>query len=237
MVRHILRFVTAVLLLGLILVAALATTADTAEDDVADPVTITSYAAQYDVTQDGTLRARETITGTFPWGRHGIFRYWDLADAANDGVRYPPKDVSFRLDGQPVPVSRFWEQGRRFRVAQIGDPNSYLTPGPHTYTISYRIDGALAPNTGRDRSEFVWQVVAAGWSMPIMQSDISVTLPHATDQVECSIGDGRPCTVVREGPGSLRISTNNLATNTPVILRATIQAPAPERTTIPWPIR
>src|SRR5690606_2694890 len=133
-----------------------------------------------------------------------IFRFWDLADRADHGVRYRPRDVRIRLDGDTVPVSRYWEQGRRYRVAQIGDADEYLSPGPHTYTIDYRIDGVLAPNPERvadssaswtggddDRSEFVWQVVAAGWSMPIRQADVSVTLPHVADRLECSIGDGR----------------------------------------------
>ena len=53
-----------------------------------DPVTITHYEADYAVDADGTLRATETITADFPSGRHGIFRYWDLADLADRTVRY-----------------------------------------------------------------------------------------------------------------------------------------------------
>ncbi len=249
MARHILRLLTAVVLAGLLLIPALASMVDTSSSSVSDPVTITSYRADYDVAEDGTLKATETITADFPWGRHGIFRYWDLSDVGDNGVRYRPKDVSIRLDGDTVPVSRYWEQGRRFRVAKIGDPDRYLSAGSHTYTISYRIDGVLASNPGRvadenaswtggdaNRSEFVWQVLAAGWSMPIQQSDISITLPQVADRLECSIGDGRPCTVRGEGTTSLRVSANNLAPNTPVLLRAAMDSPAPDRPTVPWSI-
>ena len=41
-----------------------------------DPVSITHYDATF-VGTDGTLRATETIDAEFPYGRHGIFRYWD----------------------------------------------------------------------------------------------------------------------------------------------------------------
>ncbi|MCD9155036.1 DUF2207 domain-containing protein [Aeromicrobium duanguangcaii] len=249
MARVLLRLVTAVVMIGLLLVPALATMSDPSDGAVADPVTITEYRADYDVADDGTLTATETITADFPFGRHGIFRYWDLADFADSGVRYRPHDVSIRLDGEPVPVSAYWEQGRRFRVAQIGDADSYLTPGSHTYTIKYRIDGVLAPNPDRlagssaswtggeaDRSEFVWQVVAAGWSMPIRAADLRVTLPHRADRLECSIGDGRTCTVAGEGTRTLRITASGLPPNTPVVLRAAMDAPAPDRAHVPWSI-
>src|SRR5690606_34553387 len=128
MARLVLRLVTAVILAGLLVVPALATMVDTSTTGVADPVTITSYEADYDVDEDGTLRATETITAEFPWGRHGIFRYWDLADRADHGVRYPPRDVRIRLDGDTVPVATLWEQGRRYRVARVGDADDYLSP-------------------------------------------------------------------------------------------------------------
>ncbi|MET1133716.1 MAG: DUF2207 domain-containing protein, partial [Aeromicrobium sp.] len=249
MARLVLRLVTAVILVGILLVPALATMSDSSTSGVADPVAITSYRATYDIDEDGTLNATETITADFPWGRHGIFRYWDLADRADHTVRYRPRDVSIRLDGDSVEVDRSWEQGRRFRVARIGSADEYLSPGPHTYTISYRIDGALAPNPERvadanaswtggdaDRSEFVWQVVAAGWSMPIREADIRVTLPTTTDRLECSIGDGRTCTVEGEGTPTLRIATSDLAPNTAVLIRAAMDSPAPDRATVPWSI-
>ncbi|SKB03505.1 DUF2207 domain-containing protein [Aeromicrobium choanae] len=249
MARLVLRLVTAVILVGVLLVPALATMSNSASSSVADPVTITSYRATYDVDEDGTLNATETITADFPWGRHGIFRYWDLADRADHTVRYRPRDVSIRLDGDSVEVDRSWEQGRRFRVARIGSADQYLSPGPHTYTISYRIDGVLAPNPERvadanaswtggdaDRSEFVWQVVAAGWSMPIREAELTVNLPAVTDRLECSIGDGRPCTVQGEGTTALRISATDLPPNTSVLLRAAMDQPAPDRGQVPWSI-
>ncbi|WP_146828551.1 DUF2207 domain-containing protein [Aeromicrobium flavum] len=249
MTRLVLRLVTAIILVGLLVVPALATMVDDTTTGVADPVTITSYRAAYDVDEDGTLRATETITADFPWGRHGIFRYWDLADRADHTVRYRPKDVSIRLDGDSVPVERLWEQGRRFRMAKIGSASDYLSPGPHTYTISYRIDGVLAPNPERvadanaswtggdsDRSEFVWQVVAAGWSMPIRSADITIDLPETTDRLECSIGDGRSCTVAGAGTPSLRITAADLPPNTSVLVRAAMDSPAPERAHVPWSI-
>src|SRR5690554_903025 len=130
MARLVLRLVTALIMVGLLLVPVLAANLDEDGSSVADPVTITQYRADYDVDADGTLRATETITAEFPPGRHGIFRYWDLADLADRGVRYRPRDVRIELDGEPVRFEALWEGGRRYRVAKVGDPDEYVSPGP-----------------------------------------------------------------------------------------------------------
>src|SRR5680860_66530 len=91
-----------------------------------DPVTITDYQAVYKVSANGRLDAVETITAKFPYGRHGIFRFWDVADGADDGVRHVPEDISVSRDNEDEPVDLLWERGKRFRVAKIGDPDTYV---------------------------------------------------------------------------------------------------------------
>lgn len=74
-------------------------------------------------------------------------------------MRFKPKGIEAILDGEPVPFEKTWEKGRRCRVAKIGDPNSYVGVGSHTYEISYRVDGALSP-TGAGRGTFA----SSSWS-------------------------------------------------------------------------
>ena len=64
---------------------------------------ITEYDAEYAVDEDGTLIGKETITGDFPYGRHGIFRYWDLKDFGDEHVRLVPKDIEITRDGEDEP--------------------------------------------------------------------------------------------------------------------------------------
>src|ERR671910_3773750 len=68
-----------------------------------DPVTITSYDAHYAVDRNGVLTATETIVGDFPYGRHGIFRYWDLQDSGDKNVRLRPQEFTVTRDGEPEP--------------------------------------------------------------------------------------------------------------------------------------
>ena len=46
-----------------------------------------------------------------------------------------------------------WEDGKRFRVAKIGDPDEYLNPGTHVFEIRYTIPGVLDPGgIGADKT-------------------------------------------------------------------------------------
>ena len=63
---------------------------------------ITDYDADFTVSADGTLDAVETITGEFPSGRHGIFRYWDVANQNSPAVRQTPHITSILMDGEPA---------------------------------------------------------------------------------------------------------------------------------------
>jgi hypothetical protein len=69
---------------------------DTSTDTGPDPVSITTYQAEFRVSDDGRLDAVETITAEFPYGRHGIFRFFDLADPNDANVRLVPEDIEVR---------------------------------------------------------------------------------------------------------------------------------------------
>ena len=117
-----------------------------------DPVVITDYDVDIAVDTAGDMTAVETITTEFPGGRHGIFRYWDVANQNDPRVRQKPMVNSVLLDGERVPYQMLWEDGQRFRVAKIGDPDRTLSAGTHVFEIRYTIPGVLDPgDTGADR--------------------------------------------------------------------------------------
>jgi uncharacterized membrane protein YgcG len=194
-----------------------------------DPVTVTDYRADLRVETDGTLYAEERIAATFPSGRHGIFRFWDVAGTDDPAVRHVPEDIEVRMDGRPVEHELLWDSGARYRVAKIGDPDSYLTPGTHAYTIRYRIDGALAPTS--DGTAFWWDVVAAGWQMSMERTTVRVELPAPAADVECT------CDVAAgEDRRVLTLTTGALGPRTPVTVRATMDVDPPAQVTLPWPV-
>ncbi len=218
-----------------------------------DPVTITNYRADYAISADGGLEAVETITAEFPYGRHGIFRFWDLTDRSDKRVRYVPKKIAVTLDGSKEPSSLSWETGKRYRVAKIGDPDRYVSPGTHTYTISYRIKGVLSPTnagTGSDGSSswagqekghslFLWDVVPGGWQMDIAKSTTTINLPKPSGDLKCASsaqGQSFPCTIDGKGTRTVTVTTGALPPRVPVSVLVDVPVTTPHRHTLPWGI-
>ena len=219
-----------------------------------DPVVITHYQAALSVSADGLLTARETITGEFPFGRHGIFRFWDVRDAADSHNRYTPTVTSITMDNGPIPYELLWQSGHRYRVAKIGDANNYVEPGQHTFVIDYTIPGAISPasagtgtyasnegNPAGAESAFYWNVVAPGWQNDIIKADVTITLPSAALQVQCTAGTRAaphrgPCTIAGTGTTTVKFSAQNIPPNTGMTARIPMALPAPARTSLPWPV-
>lgn len=213
-----------------------------------DPVVVTDYRAEVDVSKEGVLTATETVTAEFPYGRHGIFRFWDISDTGNPGARYQPRDISITMDNARVPYALSWEQNR-YRVAKIGNPDSYVTSGTHVYVIKYRVDGVLAAgnspvNRGDtsswgndDASRLVWRVVADGWQMTILKSQSTIRLPAEPTSFTCATNSDTECTVTAPNPTTRVVTTGELIPRTGVAVRADLPFPAPSRTLLPWSLR
>ena len=220
-----------------------------------DPVTITNYRADLEIDEDGNLTATETLTTQFPLLRHGIFRFWDLADPDDRFVRLVPRDIEVTMDGKKVPFELLWQKQRRYRVAKIGDPDSYVSSGEHVYRIKYTMKGVLAPPTvgggqfdtsswtsdEEDQSAvFYWNVVAQGWQMSIGSSEVHIKFPVETGEVKCAVGysggSGVACRIDGAGTDEVTIRTGALQPRTPVTVRADLGTPLPDRETRLWPL-
>ena len=175
-----------------------------------DPATTTTYRADFRLSEDGTLRAVETLTTRMPPDRHGIFRYWDLADPVDPHARLVPREIVVTRDGRTEPTELSWTDNRRFRVARIGSPDATLSPGRHVYRIAYVVDGAISPPSagaaglpaeGGSASAFYWNLVPPAWEMPIDRARLAVHLPGASGTVRCAVGvdSRRTCRVSGEG--------------------------------------
>jgi hypothetical protein len=213
----------------------------------ADPVEFSSYRADFSVDGDGLMQATETITAEFPGGRHGIFRYFDIANPHDDHARLVPEIDDITLDGQPARYELLWQNGERFRVAKIGDPDSFLGAGTHVYLIRYHIAGVLDPGNTGEKSEFAstagapggpsvlfWNVIAPGWANYIREAEITVRLPGQVPGAQCSVGTGvgRACPGLAVDGDTVRLRATDLEPRTPVTVRAGVGVPTPPRATV-----
>ena len=219
---------------------------------VSDPVVFTNLRAQFTVDADGLMHATETITATFPSGRHGIFRFWDVGNPNDSHVRQVPEVAEITLDGHPIPYEMSTQSRQRFVVAKIGDPGSYLGSGTHVFVLRYDIPGVLDPgatgaqkqfasvtgDTSGAQSAFFWNVIAPGWSNEIERAEVVVTLPASVPGAQCSVGEGigRACESLTVTGNTVELSAANLPPRTPVTVRAGVQVQTPPRATLPWPL-
>jgi hypothetical protein len=128
-------------------------------------------------------------------------------------------------------------------VAKIGDANTLLDSGEHTYVIKYHIDGILDANnkkvTGGDGdSMFYWQLIPRGWQQNIEKATLTVHLPVAAQQdVKCAIGNDAEtgCTAQGGGTKDLTITSGPIADRTPLTIATALDMKTPpEGNEVPW---
>jgi uncharacterized membrane protein YgcG len=207
-----------------------------------EETTITRYDADFDVAADGTMSVTERLTVDFPsYGKHGIFRFWDVADPNASNLRREPEDIAVTLDGKPEEFEELTEDNGRYHVAKIGSAYRTLDPGEHVYVITYVIRDAIIEGADGHESQFYWNLIPGGWQQRILEADLTVSLPVEAQDVECAVGTGETggCTADGEGTTDLRVRTGPIDARTPVTIRTGLDMATPdvEGKSLPWSVR
>jgi uncharacterized protein (TIGR04222 family) len=149
---------------------------------------IRRYQSQITIEQSGDLRVAEQIDYDFgDNSRHGITRdiptRFHYKDTRYDRLE-PVSDVA--VTGSPgTPVqTKVTTDGAATHI-RIGDPNRTIT-GEHTYTINYRVRGAL--NAFPDHDELYWNAIGMEWFVLIQNAAATVSAPAAITGVACFAG-------------------------------------------------
>jgi uncharacterized membrane protein YgcG len=157
---------------------------------------IPRYEVEIQIEGNGDLLVTERIVYDFGVNeRHGIYRDIPVRFFYDDSHdRLYEVDV-LDVKGSPGTPAEFEleEEGTRLRI-RIGDPDLTIT-GRHTYTISYRVAGAL--NTFTTHDELYWNAVGTEWTVPIDQASAEVTTPVPIELIACfagAQGSTLPCT-------------------------------------------
>ena len=146
---------------------------------------IYDYGVDIQILDDGDLRVTETIDYDFgPDLRHGILRTIPTRfpyDDVNDRV-YPIEDVTVESDApNDIEIS---EDGSSTTI-RIGDPDVEIS-GRHTYTLTYRVEGALNPFP--DHDELYWNAIGDEWQAEIVRARVTVQAPAVVQRVTCFQG-------------------------------------------------
>jgi len=138
---------------------------------------ITSFDSDITVARNGTLSVTETIA-VYANGeqiRHGIYRDFPTRYTDKNGmsvhVRFDVTGVT--RDGHDEPCStQTIDNGVRVK---IGDKNTLIETGPHTYTLSYMTARQIGFFDTYD--ELYWNVTGNGCIFPIEKASATIHLP------------------------------------------------------------
>lgn len=175
---------------------------------------ILNFRSDVDIGADGTLTVTETIRVNAEGDdiRHGIFRDFPTIyrRPGQRRVRVGFDVQSVQRDGQPEHYTTERISGG-VRV-KIGDADTYVDRGQHTYVLRYTTNRQLGFFDGYD--ELYWNVTGNFWRFPIDSAEVHVRLPQAvpfgaqrafyTGAQGATASDAR---VVSERPGAIVIAT------------------------------
>ncbi len=139
---------------------------------------ILSYVSEIDVAADGTLSVTETITVNALGReiRRGIYRdFPTIYRRDNRRVRVGFEVRSVERDGRPEPYTI--ESIRRGKRIRIGEADTFIPQGRHTYVIRYATTRQIGFFDGFD--ELNWNVTGNAWVFPIDRAEVRIRLPQA----------------------------------------------------------
>jgi uncharacterized membrane protein len=196
---------------------------------------IDSFASDITLSTDGSISVEETIAYDFGADeRHGIFR--DILDThpQESGSLWKRRFIDIAVtgvteDGAAVP----YEVGNEGAVThiKIGDPDRTIT-GVHTYTISYRADGAYS-FFDDGTAELYWNATGNSWEVPIATAQATIhsgSVPLLPDRAcyQGAYGEKGICAVSEGEDGSLVFSAQDLAPGEGLTIASAIDGSAVE---------
>jgi Predicted membrane protein (DUF2207) N-terminal domain/Predicted membrane protein (DUF2207) C-terminal domain len=139
---------------------------------------ILAFNSDITVNRDASLDVIETIK-VVSFGqeiRHGIFRDIPMRRLAPSGL-WDKNGFTIRSilhNGEKSPYHTEWN-GDFIRI-YIGDADTFIQPGEHSYEIAYRTTRQL--RFFDDFDELYWNVTGNFWTFPIIDASATVRLPQ-----------------------------------------------------------
>ena len=197
---------------------------------------IESFDVQYDVQENGTIEATETIRVDFGGlQKHGIFRYFFTRVPCGDelpGAQQPiddcPSGSSRAYDYSIKSVKKLDGSNWKYDVSnsggkltvKIGDGDVFIS-GPQDYVIEYTVRGAL--DGYEDHDELYWDA-SGQWPVSMSAFTLTVTLPEGAETMalcyEGYTGSNESCSAAADGSTIRYASSRELSEDEQVTIVA-----------------
>lgn len=170
---------------------------------------IESLNSQINLLESGKMSVNETINVDYKSiEHHGIYR--DLVykkDSTDTNKHYISYEIGqVLMDGSPEQYTTSYQSN--FFEVKIGNPSRTLI-GKHVYQINYLAVGVIGSFS--DHDELYWNVTGNYWTIPVLSSKASVTLPKdSIINITCYQGlsaSTTPCSFTQEGKNKAAFQT------------------------------
>ena len=185
--------------------------ADEVEEDIEetdyDYEKIYTFHSDIIVNKNADVTVTETIKVNAKGNsiKRGIFRSFPTVRNINGGVENVSyKVMSIKRDGAPEPYHT--KKENRIFTIYIGDKDSFLSYGEHTYEITYRTQNQIGYFDKFD--ELYWNVNGTDWQLPIDSISAKITLPEGADIIQ------NACYTGEQGSTAQDCSSQVLSNNT-----------------------
>lgn len=137
------------------------------------------YDTSIVINEDATITVEETIHYDFGSDqRHGIYRDIPVKYKARGGTFKLRIDNISVVDGSGAQWNFKKEKSGNDLRLKIGDANKYVT-GKQKYVITYTVARAL--NYFDDHIELYWNVIGAGWGVPMEKVHARISTPAGVE--------------------------------------------------------
>lgn len=151
--------------------------AATARAQTTDTEVITRFASEVRVNADSTLHVTETISVVSAGDqiRRGIYRDFPTRYQDSLGNSHVVGFTVTQVTRNGAAEEYHVENRTNGKRVYIGNPDTFIPVGEHTYTLTYTTNRQLGFFS--DHDELYWNVTGNGWSFPILQTTARVQLP------------------------------------------------------------
>lgn len=150
---------------------------------------ISSFHADIEIKEDGTLKVSEKITYTTQLdGKRGIVRRLPTSRKDREGtsIQNDWQNITVYRDGAESPFHTENEGGKL--VIYVGKSDIFLDPGTYHYEISYEIPYQIGFFEGYD--ELYWNVNGTDWDFIVEKISAQIQLPSGASTIQTSCYTG-----------------------------------------------
>lgn len=135
---------------------------------------IDNYQVDINILKDSTLVVTETIDYNFgDYQKHGIFRDIPLTVKRLSEAPFELYDIKVTDEKGQAYKNEISQWNHNVNI-KIGSEDIYVS-GQKTYIISYKVRGAFY--FSEDGSSLNWNAIGTDWTVPIIKSQIKISLP------------------------------------------------------------